>query len=274
MTLLPIAGRYAILLATSLALGAGGCGARRDGLARGRAVALEPGEERLTTEPRGDGVVGKRGGADASGSPLTALASAPDDPVVARIAGRDITMAELQVPLIEAYGLNVLLNLVQLELAQEHAARVGASVTSQDIEEERRITIARMFQGQKADPEDYDQLLDQFLQKQHISRPEFDLVVQTNAQLRKIAEPQISGKITDAQIEEAFRALYGENVKVRHIQVSNLTEIAEAKRRLGEGQSFEEVARALSRNTRTGALGGELPAFSHMTPGLPDSFKT
>jgi parvulin-like peptidyl-prolyl isomerase len=127
-----------------------------------------------------------------------------------------------------------------------------------------------MFVG--ADQADHAQLFEQFLEQQRITRPEFDIVMRINANLRKVAEPLLAGKINDEALQEAFRALYGEKVKVRHIQAANLQEIQEARRRL-EKEPFENVARELSRNARTKASGGELPEFSRATGGLPDAFK-
>jgi parvulin-like peptidyl-prolyl isomerase len=180
-------------------------------------------------------------------------------------------MAELQKPLIEGYGLNVLLNMVQLDLARQNAAKQHITVSAADVEKERDQTLAKMFKDAKQ--EDYPQLMEQFLQQQRISRPEFDMVMETNAILRKIAEPQLAGKISDENLVSAFNTLYGETVQIRHIQVANLQEIAEAQRRLAAGEQFAEVAKAMSRNQRTAGLGGELPTFSMQTAGLPESFK-
>ncbi|WP_428938586.1 peptidylprolyl isomerase [Fontivita pretiosa] len=196
---------------------------------------------------------------------------APADPVIARLNARPITLSQIQQPLIEGYGLNILLNTVQLELAKQQAAREGISVSSEDIQAERELTLAKMFQD--ADKADYELLVNQFLEQQRISRPEFDLVIQTNAYLRKLVEPKVAQKITEQSLQEAFRQLYGETVQVRHIQLANLQEVMEAKRRLAEGQPFEQVARELSRNARTAGLGGELPPFSRQAGGYPQAFK-
>ena len=97
--------------------------------------------------------------------------------------------------------------------------------------------------------------------------------MQANAALRKVVEKQTEGRITEDNIREAFNTLYGENVRVRHIQCSNMSEIAEAQQRLAAGEAFEAVAKALSRNPQTRDLGGELPPFSRQTPNLPEMFK-
>ena len=66
-----------------------------------------------------------------------ALRPAPPG-IVARIAGQDITWDMLQKPLVDAYGLQITLHLVQLEMAKQKAREKGATVTPEDIAEERR----------------------------------------------------------------------------------------------------------------------------------------
>ena len=227
-------------------------------------------------------------------SPGVAL---PPSAPVAAIGSVKVTMEQLQRPLIEGYGLNVLLNLVQLEIVKESAGRAGVKVTPTDVAQEREQTIERMFkesnekltdkmialraknQNAEADEvaaqirKDNEQAFEQFLQNQHLSRAEFDIVTETNTYLRKIAEPMLIGKITDENLQAAFNALYGETVECRHIQCANSLEIREAKARLEKGEPFAKVAREMSRNAGTGPLGGKLPAFSRETQGLPQLFK-
>jgi len=52
-------------------------------------------------------------------------------------------------------------------------------------------------------------------------------------------------------------------VQVRYIQLDNMKEVAEARRRLQGGESFADVAQSMSRNPRTAPLGGR------MIPRLP-----
>jgi parvulin-like peptidyl-prolyl isomerase len=266
--------------------------------------------------------------ADAGGEPEHPQAS--QQQVVATVNGRAITLAQLQRPLIEAHGLNLLLNLVQLELVQQNAAEAGVTVTPEDLEQEYELTLRQMFGSTYAQHEEqvqalnlqreqalqqlardappdggspddatvddarqtiereFDQKLEEaradlrrdleqffghFLTQERITRAEFDLVLQINAHLRKIAEPHVEARITDEAMQEAFRTLYGETVRIRHVQSANMQEVAEAKRRLAAGQPFEQVARELSRNPNTAIRGGELPVFSRATAGLPDAFK-
>jgi parvulin-like peptidyl-prolyl isomerase len=216
--------------------------------------------------------------------------------VVATVDGNTITMAQLSRPLLEAYGLNVLLNLVQLDLAKQQAAKAGLIVSPEDIQKEYDQTVQKLFSETQSKTKteldeaeakndtqrvatlradlkrENEQLLDQFLTQQRISRPEFMLVVEANAYLRKIAAGQMP-TLTEQNLQEGWRARYGEKVVVRHIQLANLQEVAAAKAKLAAGEPFEKVAREMSRNARTRAVGGELPAFTMNNTNVPEEFK-
>lgn len=200
--------------------------------------------------------------------PTTAQAGAE---VVARVNGQPITRAELEGPLVEAYGLSVLLNIVQLELAKQQVTRQGLKVTPQDVQQERLRTLSQMFTD--APKTDYDQLLDQFIRQQHISRSEFDLVIETNAYLRKFAEPQLAGKITDEMVRSGFSQLYGENRVIRDIELPNVREAQQARAHIQAGEPFEKVAAEMSHDRRTASLGGELPQFSAQAMNIPKVIK-
>lgn len=204
-------------------------------------------------------------------APTTQAADASAGEIIAVANGVPITRRQLVQPLIEAYGLGILLNLVQLEMARQQTARVGMSIEPADVQAERRRTFSKMFA--EAQPADYETLLDQFLRQQHLSRAEFDLVIETNAHLRKFSESQLPGKISEEMVQSAFGQLYGENRQVRDIQLSNMREVGLAKERLAKGESFEHVARQISQDPRTAPLGGELPPFSQQAPNVPEAIK-
>jgi parvulin-like peptidyl-prolyl isomerase len=243
-----------MLVAVLLVAGCGSDGERTDG-------------------PRDVQPLAKAGSPAETGASNTAPIEAIDeaDPVIAHIDKINITRSQIVKPLIEGYGLNVLLNTATLEMAKQQAAKLGLVVTPDDIAAEHDATLAKMFL--EAKKEDYAQLLDQFLMQQHVSRPEFDIILETNAYLRKIAQPLVEASINDEKLQEAFKVLYGETVQIRHIQCSNPQEIAVAKRMLAAGEPFDEVARKVSRNQTTGPMGGELPPFSRNAAGYPQVFK-
>jgi len=253
-------------------------------------------------------IVGCGEQAPPSSTPTQALAIAPktvaaapvntaDERIVARVKGQPITMQQFVTPLIKAHGLPLLLNMVQLELAREDAREAHVTITPQDVEHEQDLTLAKMFsdsdkkeqdQAEEADRKgqtelarktreqirkDRQSLLSQYLDNQHYSRVEYDIVVELNAYLRNAAERTLKGKISDDMVKQEFGVEYGQNAKVRMIVLGNMTEVEKAQQLLKLGQDFADVAKRMSRDQRTAPLGGEMPPFSRQTPGLPDEFK-
>ena len=151
---------------------------------------------------------------------------------------------------------------------------MGLKLTDADIAEERKRTLSQAFgeleakvqqqiddaiaRNDQATAEklrregklDYEQLLDQLLTQQRVTRPEFELVLSTNAYLRKIAEQQVK-EIPEETVRKMFDAEYRATVRVRHIQSGNAAELAAAKARIDKGEPFEKVAKEVSRNART-----------------------
>lgn len=226
------------------------------------------------------------GGPTANGSATTLTPSKADNTTIATFHGERITMDELQKPLVEAYGLNLMLNLVQLHAAQAAAARRQITITEADVvaEHERNLLIlARdnnpklMMDLEMAEEKgdtakaaeikqrvlaDSDSILDPFLAQKRLTRPEWNISMRTNAYLRKLVEPSAKDAITDKMISDAFRYRYGEKVQVAHIQLNSPQEVAEVKKRLARGEDFGDLAVRFSKNDRSGPLRGELPPFS------------
>ena len=187
------------------------------------------------------------------------------------MGGLTITREDLDKPLTEAYGLPVLLNLVQLDLAKQQCVRAGITIAPAQIAAERQTTFEKLFSDAK--PEDYPGLFDQLLRQKHLSRTEFDQVIETTAYLRAYAKPQLPGKITDEQVHEAYGQLYGENRRIRDIQLANFLQTSVAQRKLAAGEPFEQVAAEMSTDRRTAAVGGEIAAFAALSPNIPKAIR-
>jgi parvulin-like peptidyl-prolyl isomerase len=209
------------------------------------------------------------------------------DEVIATVQGDVITRKDLDSVLIEGYGLNALLALVQLDLVEQEAARLHVAVTPGDVANERAITMDNLrrateqiessgqptTQPENLSPEQENQLLDQLLAQQHVSRAEFNVILHVNAYLRKIAEPKVNANLTEEAIRRQFNAMYGEKVVVHYIRCNNMSEVADVRRDLAAGKSFEDVARARSLDRYTAASGGELPPFTLFDDRFPPEFK-
>jgi hypothetical protein len=82
----------------------------------------------------------------AADAPAAQPAAATQGPIVAQVGNASVTLDQLQRPLLKGYGLNILLNLVQLEVAKENAAKAGVAVTPDDVSKETKLTVDRMFE--------------------------------------------------------------------------------------------------------------------------------
>lgn len=178
------------------------------------------------------------------------------------------------------------LHLAQLESVKEKAKELGVTVSAQDIAAERRITLEATFKDtietdnlkmtdiekQNYRQQKYEELLEKLLETQRISQPEFRLAMETGAYLRKIAEAQVKGRVSDEEVQKAFGIKYGEKVRVRHIQLSNVREAAEALRRLSAQEPFAKVAQEMSRDEKSRVNGGVIRAFSRAEPMWPAAF--
>ncbi len=175
--------------------------------------------------------------------------------------------------LIDTRGLDALLNLMQLELAKEQARRAEIEVTPADVEAEFQRTLDEAFAGVE-DLEEYerDDLLEQLLARQQLSRAEFDLIIETNAYLKAIAGPTVRGVLTDEMLRDAFSARYGEQAKVRVIGQQAIGDFGRIRQRLDAGESFEALARELNVEPDLRANGGELPPFTRRS-NYPEAFK-
>ncbi len=224
---------------------------------------------------------------------------APDSAqrVIAHLNGQPIVLGQIVDPLVESHGLNILFGIVWVQMARDEATQAGVAVTDADFQAAREAKLASMFKDadQKAQDQldhaeqindtatadrirtemnrEHEELLDQLLKRQNLSRVEFDMDIKIDTYLRKIVEPQVNKAITEESLHAAFNQLYGETVQVRVIALANQSELAEAQRRLARGEKFEDVAAEMSHDKLSASLGGELPRFSREAPGYPANFK-
>ena len=152
---------------------------------------------------------------------------AETDQTVATIDGLTITMEQLEQPLVEAYGLNMLLKLVELDLAKQQASRQAINITSHDVAAETQRYLDQVFKddkqiagerdqldaatqaGKTADAEalrrsiqqEQQRLLAQLLDNQKLTRAEFDLAIETTTYLRAIVQPAVMAKLTDVMFD-------------------------------------------------------------------------
>ena len=174
---------------------------------------------------------------------------------------------------LETRGLDALLNLMQLRLAEEQARRRGIEVGPEAVEAEVRRTLDEAFAGvEGVSPEDYPALLDQLLAQRQLSRAEFDVIASTNAHLRALAAPAVREAVDEAALRRAFNARYGEQAVVRLVAAEDLANVADARARVDAGEDFEAVARDVNRDPGLRRTGGLIDPFTRQSD-MPEPFK-
>jgi foldase protein PrsA len=211
------------------------------------------------------------------------------------VHGENITMKQLMDPLIEAYGLNMLIQLAQLDLVQQAADRNSITVTPKDVEAETNITLLRFraaadaagaaANGATTEPStqpsdqvlsslEHDRLLALLLSSQKLTRADFDLAMHRNAILRKLVTPAVQAQLTDENVHAHFNALYGEKAHVRFIRMPDMIAVAKLEQELRDGHTFEEETRLHAYDSVGHSTSGELPPFSRQDARYPAEFKT
>ena len=188
--------------------------------------------------------------------------------IVAQLQTTTITRNALDDLLYKTYGLQMVFDLIELELAKNTLFTEQRTQISQaDIDHERDIVFAQMFK--KADKADYENYFTQFLQKEKIKREEFEIrAIQTSACLRKIIVPMVAGKFSDAALHRGYEIMYGANRQIADITLSNSRDAVLARQRLN-AEPFEKVASEMSIDNSTRDRGGLWAPFSAQSAQVP-----
>jgi foldase protein PrsA len=211
-----------------------------------------------------------------------------DNEVVATVRGDAITLKDLEPVLMEAYGLDVLLKIVELNLVRQEAARLHVVITPQDIANEKTLTMIQLKRAARQvneaggsttqpdvdiSPEEAEQLLQQVMAQGHLSRPEFDILMEINAHLRAISAPQVDKSLTEDAIHNQFNVMYGEKIRVKYIDCSDMAEAAQVSRDLAAGKNFDDLMRIPLKTGAAVPRGGDLPPFTINDNRLPPEFR-
>lgn len=197
-----------------------------------------------------------------------------DGTAVALVNGHPIAREELLDVLIEAYGVEVLQQLIILRVAKQETRQRGLRVTKADVATEFQSALDRIAEEAGMNPDEATEpnkreALQQLLDERGISLVEFMIGMERNAHLRKIAERDL--RITEETLRSEFARSFGEKAKISHIQIpiNDRRALDEALNLLARGSDFADVAHKLSRNPETAARGGEMEPFTFDDPEIP-----
>jgi parvulin-like peptidyl-prolyl isomerase len=204
-----------------------------------------------------------------------ALAQADGD-AIAIVNGRPLARREVVDLLMESHGLAAMQQLIMLDLARQETRRLGLEVAPADVRAEYDYSVEQLAQQANPDgtPMSEDQkrrTLDALLEQKGLSMAEFMVGMERNAHLRKAVRRDV--KVDERLVREQFARIYGEKVEVRHIQLADMNQIAEAQALLKDGQDFAEVARRMSVNRETASRGGDLGQFTISAENIPPALR-
>jgi len=227
---------------------------------------------RLATVLAVTGAAGWLWAADGAGDashPATSPAI-EDSSVMATVNGKPIYMSSLIHPLVEAHGAKLGTILVMHEVVDQEARRRNIVVTDAEVRAEQDRMLKRIF-GEDLTADTKQRLLDTLLEQRGLTRAIWNKTMRQNAQLRRIAEPNVT--VSDSMLEIEFARRFGEKVQISHIALPSLQEAEKVGKLLKEGKDFAEMARKYSTNTATASRGGLLPAFARNDEGVPRAMR-
>jgi len=160
-----------------------------------------------------------------------------DNPVIARVDGVEITKSEVVEILLAGRGKTVLDDLALLQAVRNHAAQKGLTGSPEIIESEMNLILDDMAPGKSRN--DQLDLFQYMLQSRGLTRPEFNLIVERQALLRRLVDPDPA--VTEDLLLAEFDRLYGPKVQVRRLAVSSRRQLENVQNQLALGSDFTEL---------------------------------
>ena len=191
------------------------------------------------------------------------------DPIVARVNGEPIRKSEVAQILWQGRGRKVLNELIALETVRQRARRVPIAAWEDLTAQEWNLILQNMAPGKLR--REQMALLEYMLQSRGITHAEFDLIVQRQALLRCMVDPNVV--IDDKLIAQEYQRQHGRKVEVRVLQVSSLRLIEQAQKHLAAGESFAEVVGRMSEDEASLSRGGLWGPFTGNDEQVPAAWR-
>lgn len=214
---------------------------------------------------------------DAARSP-TAAEIAPE--IVATVNGKPLTRDQLAGLTIGLYGQQTLGTLISQEVVRQEAARLGVSVTPEEIDAYVRQRVTEQLDkdavraGAKSAAD---------LATQAGKGPEAieSLRQAAEARIKPFVGPELLARklmartlqVRDAEVKSEFNRRYGAKVKVQQIVLRAKDAAEEVLKRLQQGADFAQMARDVSIDRVSKRAGGEMDPMPAGAPLADAAFK-
>ena len=188
------------------------------------------------------------------------------DTTVAVVNGQPIKRDRLLKTLLPAYGSKVLDQLVLLDVVRQEAARRGIIVMPDEVQAEFEKILNDM--APRKNRREQMALFNFMLKKRNITRVEFDILVERQACLRRLVDPNVT--VTESMLEEEFERQYGRQVVVRQLVRSSFRDIQQAQQLLEAGAEFKMLVDRLSQDQPSLNRDGLIGPFSRVDEHIPE----
>jgi parvulin-like peptidyl-prolyl isomerase len=190
----------------------------------------------------------------------------PDLGPVAYVNGQPVTWSQIQTPLIEAGGGQVLVELVMDRSLEQRLAERSLRVSEQDIQAEERLlgeTLSR-------DADQASRLLRELRNRRGLGDWRYAKLLWRNAAMRMLVQPEVV--VNDATLQQAYEIRYGARYEARLIVANQAGEANAIVRRARDGAVFSDLAVQHSIDSSK-ANGGRIDPINPADPSWPEGVR-
>ena len=195
-----------------------------------------------------------------------------EDPPIALVNGKKITINDIVPILMAGYGIQVLNKYTELVLVRTHAQKSGITLDETIADHEIDQLLSDMAPNQ--DLTQRYALLKYILKRRGMSLAELKMVLETTALLKQIVlldwQPQ---HITPEAIRNQYTELYGEQMTIKIISVATQREIDTYNTLVNSGGDFYDIARTYSQDQISLANNAEIGPFTLYDEKLPQQIR-
>ncbi len=197
------------------------------------------------------------------------------DRPAAVLEGLAIGWPEVAPLLAEAAGSGVLEEIVLDRALRQACADRSITVGTEQLRFERDLLSSSLARAARVPPTEGERLIDEVRVSRGLGEKRFAALLARNAMLRAIARAEAGPAgvpVSEQDVQQAFELRYGPKVRARMILVRTQNLAAEVGARIGAGESFGDIAAALSEDPSR-LRGGMLDPISPADPGYPVAFR-
>ncbi len=186
---------------------------------------------------------------------------------IAAICGQDtVTWSDLRPILNERAGAAALEEALLDKRVHAAAQEQALAITEEMLRDEERVLREQL----STDPARADRLLDEVRQRQGLGPTRWRALLWRNAALRQMVAKDV--QVLPQQVEAALDAAHGPRRSARIIAVPDLKATKDVADRLAKGDSFADIATAVSTDA-SAPRGGLIAPVSRLDPAFPAAFR-